>query len=347
VFRTRPSWSQARKVLIYRLGSLGDTVVALPCFHLIARTFPAAERRVLTNFPVGGKAAPLHAILGNSGLVHGYLEYPIGLCDYMSLQELRTQIRAWQPDVLLYLAAPRGRLKVLRDALFFKACGIKTLVGVPYRQDLQANRWLHASQCYEPEAHRLARCFAALGDAQLDESASWDLHLTGDEVEQAQRYLNGWSAADQFIACSVGTKVDVKDWGLDNWRCLLGEVSRHYPDCGLVLIGAREESGSSEVAGGEWQGPVLNLCGKLTPRESAAVLKYATLFLGHDSGPMHLAGAVGVPCVAVFSARNKPRVWFPYGRQHEVLYHQTACYGCGLEVCLHYQKRWLARSQLR
>ena len=48
-----------RKVLIYRLGSLGDTVVALPSLHLIARAFPDAERRVLTNFPVSGKEAPI------------------------------------------------------------------------------------------------------------------------------------------------------------------------------------------------------------------------------------------------------------------------------------------------
>ena len=48
--------SPVRKVLIYRLGSLGDTVVALPCFHLIERTFPGAERVLLTNFPVHAKA---------------------------------------------------------------------------------------------------------------------------------------------------------------------------------------------------------------------------------------------------------------------------------------------------
>jgi len=47
------------RVLIYRLGSLGDTVAALPCFHLIERAFPDAERLVLTNVPVSTKAAPL------------------------------------------------------------------------------------------------------------------------------------------------------------------------------------------------------------------------------------------------------------------------------------------------
>ena len=51
------------RILIYRLGSLGDTVVALPCFRLIRSHYPEAEITVLTNIPVSGKAAPLKACL--------------------------------------------------------------------------------------------------------------------------------------------------------------------------------------------------------------------------------------------------------------------------------------------
>jgi ADP-heptose:LPS heptosyltransferase len=84
---------------------------------------------------------------------------------------------------------------------------------------------------------------------------------------------------------------------------------------------------------------VVNLCGDLTPRESAAVFARAEIFVGHDSGPMHLAAAVQTPCVAIFSARNKPRVWFPYGRQHRVVYHRVECWGCELETCVVEKKR--------
>jgi ADP-heptose:LPS heptosyltransferase len=56
---------------------------------------------------------------------------------------------------------------------------------------------------------------------------------------------------------------------------------------------------------------------------------------------MHLAAAVQTPCVAIFAARNKPRVWFPYGEQHRVIYHQTECWGCGLETCIVEKKRCL------
>ena len=68
-----------------------------------------------------------------------------------------------------------------------------------------------------------------------------------------------------------------------------------YPGLGLALVGAPEESAASEFAADGWRavsgsGAVINLCGRLSPRESAAALQTGTgAFLGHDSGPMHLA----------------------------------------------------------
>ena len=111
-------------------------------------------------------------------------------------------------------------------------------------------------------------------------------------------------------------------------------------------MGAPEESAASEFAGDGWRavpgsGPVVNLCGALAPRESAAALARAEVFLGHDSGPMHMAASVGTPCVAVFAARNKPRVWFPFGRQHRILYHLVDCWGCGLETCTEQRRKCL------
>ena len=71
-----------------------------------------------------------------------------------------------------------------------------------------------------------------------------------------------------------------------------------------------------------WEGPVLNLCGRISPRESAAVVHHARLFLGADSGPMHLAAAGGVPCVIPFAALDLPGRWFPVGKFHKPIYHQ-------------------------
>ncbi|HWY26256.1 MAG TPA: hypothetical protein VNX47_15130, partial [Nevskia sp.] len=103
------SWHSAiRRVLIFRLGSLGDNVVALPAFHLVARRFPQAERRVLTNFGLSGKAAPMSDLFDGSGLVHGYFPYPLRTLDWRAQLGLIRQIRRWKPDLLIHMHEPRG-----------------------------------------------------------------------------------------------------------------------------------------------------------------------------------------------------------------------------------------------
>jgi heptosyltransferase-3 len=336
--------SSTKRVLIYRLGSLGDTLVALPAFHLIARTFPDAERRLLTNFPVNVKAPPAAAILDNTKLVHGYFRYAARTRSPRELLSLWWQLLRWRPQVLVYMGPARGVDAARRDAKFFRLCGISRLIGVPLTEDMQRNRWQEAEQALEPEGERITRNLAELGNPHLEAPESWDLHLTQAEHTRAREVLSP-TAGQSILAVSVGTKVQSKDWGRDNWRALLQRLAALYPDHALALCGASEEREASEFAADGWRqnspSPVVNLCGLLTPRESAAVFAQAAVFVGHDSGPMHLAAAVQTPCVAIFAARNKPRVWFPYGKQHRVLYHQTDCWGCGLETCIIERKKCL------
>jgi ADP-heptose:LPS heptosyltransferase len=354
-----------RRVLLYRLGSLGDMLVAVPSLHLVARAFPGAERRMLTNVPVHAKAPAAAAVFGDSGLVHGYLRYAVGTRSPWELARLWASIVRWRPEVLVYLAAPRGIENARRDAAFFRACGVKRMIGVPLTEGMQRNFYGEATGDrwegnLEPEAERLARNIAELGDARLEEPESWGILLTEAERRRAAEAI-GPAAAGQSvpgqsvpgqsvqgqrsIAVSVGTKVQAKDWGKENWRALLAAMAVEYPGRTLLLAGAPEESEASEFAAVGWRqnggGPVVNLCGRLTPRESAAAFAQAELFVGHDSGPMHLAAAVGTPCVAIFAARNIPRQWFPFGAQHRVVYHRVACWGCGLETCIEQQKKCL------
>src|SRR5262249_41595673 len=138
----------------------------------------------------------------------------------------------------------------------------------------------------------------------------------------------------------AGAKCDVKDWTDPNWSQLLRAVSKDDQGLGLVALGSQDESERSARLLDEWSGPKLNLCGAIRgPRIAAAVLRYAALYLGHDTGPMHLAAAVNTPCVAIFSAQSPPGEWFPRGKNHRVLYRKTDCYGCRLMTCVDQQKK--------
>ncbi|MDE1154214.1 MAG: glycosyltransferase family 9 protein [Acidobacteriaceae bacterium] len=357
-----PTTQPPRRILLYRLGSLGDMLIALPSLHLVARAFPGAERRLLTNVPVSSKAPAAAAILGpmegsadGRPLVEEYVRYTVGTRNPLDLLKLWWQIRRFRPEALVYLAASRGTAAAERDAKFFRLCGIRRLIGVPLTEAMQQNFYGASAGDplalnLEPEAARLARNLAELGDGRLDELASWDLQLTVDEKAAALAAIQAQVPAfdgsvRSAVAVSVGTKVQAKDWGRENWRALLGAFAAEFPGRTLLLAGAPEESEASEFAAEGWRaaggGPVVNLCGKLSPRQSAAAFAHAYLFLGHDSGPMHLAAAVGTPCVALFAARNIPRQWFPVGQGHRVLYHPVDCMGCGLETCIEQKKKCL------
>ncbi len=226
--------------------------------------------------------------------------------------------------------------------MFLRLCGVKRLVGVPVTEAMQLNGFgaetVEGLEELEAEAARLVRNIAELGEGRLDDPASWDLGLTDAEKTRAREAIGAEVLAGPMMAVSVGTKVQAKDWGRENWRALLARLAGKYPGHGLMLAGVAEESEASEFAADGWRaaggGAVVNLCGKLTPRESAAAFALAEIFVGHDSGPMHLAAAVQTPCVAIFAARNIPRVWFPFGEQHRVVYHRVDCMGCGLETCV-------------
>lgn len=168
---------------------------------------------------------------------------------------------------------------------------------------------------------------------------SWNLNLTAHEQSEASHYLSAFKADERVIAVSMGTKISSKDWTEPNWRSFLEKLDSQKWVSGVVAIGAGDEFDLTERILMPWRGRKLNLCGKVSPRLSAAILSQTDLFIGHDSGPMHLAACVGTPCIAIFSAQNPPGQWFPFGSNHTVLYHQTECFGCRLTDCLIEKKR--------
>ena len=339
------SSANVKRVLLYRLGSLGDHLVALPSYRLVRRAFPEAECRLVTSLPVNRKAPAAEAVLGGTGLVEGYMAHASGERNPWVLLRLAWQILRWRPDVLVYLAGARGESIAVRDNIFFRLCGIRRRIGIPLTAELQRNRvieppsWaLPGTPWFEEEGQRLARCIAELGDAALDDPESWTPALSEEERAEGQRLLEPLGGAP-FFAFSLGTKVQANQWGVERWQELMARVAAEWPGYGLAIVGAGDEFEISEAVAATWRsvpgaGPALNCCGAAAPRVSAAILEHAVMFLGHDSGPAHMAASVGTPVLGVFSARVPPGVWVPHGKHVRVVLHWVDCGGCVLDTCI-------------
>jgi lipopolysaccharide heptosyltransferase I len=120
------------------------------------------------------------------------------------------------------------------------------------------------------------------------------------------------------IALNVGASRAYKRWPLENWSALADGLLQR--GAGLVFVGDKRdaETVAAVRAGMRAEGPVEDLSGRTDLRQLASVLAACDLAVSGDSGPMHLAVAVGTPVVALFGATNPARHG-PYGGRNRVV----------------------------
>jgi ADP-heptose:LPS heptosyltransferase len=315
-------------ILVFQVGSLGDTIISLPCYREIRRRHPRAQLHLLTNVAID-KNVGAADLLEPLGLIVDSLEYPMPLRDVAEMITLRTRIHKLKPAILYYLLAEVHTLNLIRHFLFFKVCGIPIIHGMPWSRPLRRPMQL-TETLWESEASRLLRTLGLPPGPPSDSDR--DLQLSAAEREKADHLIGRFDGG--FIAISVGGKTPLNNWGDDNWCKVLSAVS-HEGNLGAVFLGSTKEHLRNEILGRSWNGPRLNLCGELTPRESAAVIARALLFVGHDTGTLHLAGAVNIPIIGIYSARNRPGRWFSDRERDRFFYNHVACAGCELMTADH------------
>jgi heptosyltransferase III len=313
------SRNKSSNLLIFRIGSIGDAVVSLPCFHAIARAYPQHRRILLTNLVSTARALSVEKVMNGSGLIHETLHFQPGQGRLAHSLTLLRALRRMSPEAVVYLAPRPTGWPVYRDLAFFAAAGVRKVIGAPVLA--------RARQCavdphtgeLEHEARRLARTLGTHLPVDLS-APNWDLRLSSTEHALAVERLARLPPGRGVLAVAPGAKIREKDWGEENWTRFIKLLEEHVPSLSLVFLGAADERQLNERLARLWAGSRLNLCGQLSPRESAAVLGRCDALVCHDSGPMHLAASRGTPCVALFGSYNRPRQWFPFGDGHRVFY---------------------------
>ncbi|MBV1934845.1 MAG: hypothetical protein KUG59_09145 [Parvibaculaceae bacterium] len=260
------------------------------------------------------------SILGTEGeFVDEVIEYPVSLGKSDQAFKLFRQLRNLKCTQLVYLLPERGLLQTWRDWLFFKLVGFKTLHCFPQTFEMRKRQLDSVTGLAEREAVRLARCCEGLGEIDLQQLENWDLKLSPREIDSADETCSVLQPSP-FIALNMGGKAEEKDWGFDNWVGLFEKLQAPLDTYGLLVLGAGSDHKRAEKFLKNWPGPKLNACGLFTPRESAAAVKHAQLFVGHDSGPLHLAAAMQVPCVGLFGNFNRPIEWHPFGGEVSIIH---------------------------
>lgn len=140
-----------------------------------------------------------------------------------------------------------------------------------------------------------------------------------------QRY--GLSDSNICIAIAPGSRWAYRRWPVNRFIEIGKWLQEEYEAHILVLAGKSELRLGSLIEKGLKKDRTINLTGKTTLREMASVLRSCKLFIGNDSGPMHVAAAVGVPVVGLFSSGEYER-FIPWGTDHEVIRLGLSCNPC-------------------
>ncbi len=146
----------------------------------------------------------------------------------------------------------------------------------------------------------------------------------------------GVPAKASFIALAPGaTYGPAKRWPLPYWRELIGKLLAERKESFLILGGMEEENYLRPLVEGREAGDSQRLhllAGRTSPTLLAAMLSRCKLLVTNDTGPMHVAAAVGTPTVALFGSTS-PTWTRPFGMGHEVIYKHLECSPCFQRTC--------------
>jgi heptosyltransferase-2 len=313
-------------ILIVTLADLGDALLTTPALHALRHALPRARIDVLTT-PVGAKA-----------LQHAHDEHAAPLFDDLITFEKHrfdTPRALLQPDNLRYSWQLWRRLHrnpydaciifhhlttafgTLKYAALAWASGAPQRIGLDNGCGLFLTHRLHSAGFgARHQVDYWQQLVALLGAYPTQATPTFypqpeDVHTVDDLLVPIP---NPQSSIQNVIALHPGSGAyaPARRWPPARWAALADALIADGRQ--IVLLGGMEEAELRRSMLGAMQHAdhVLDLGGRTTLGELAAVLRRCTLFVGNDSGVAHLASSVGTPVVAVFGPTD-PHAWGPYG----------------------------------
>lgn len=332
-----------RRILVFRIGALGDTLLSIPALYAIRNHFTSNAHICLLRNSANPEIVKPEEVLSPHSCVNSFMEYPSEgriISRTIAMIRLALKIRKSQFHAVIYLAPAERNAKALsRDRILFRLTGIKRFIGFrPFdRSQLYPRGADGKPSSVKSEANFLMERIR-LDGIQLVENKHTpynNLELTKSEREQARAWLNerDWNESKILIAIAPGSKQPVNSWPLQRFQHV-GEKLKRQISCQLLVIGGPKEREAANTLLNKW-GNGFNAAGSFPPRGSAALLELCNVLIGLDTGTTHLAASVGTPCVGLYSARDNPGRWHPIGNLHEILRKdkQVTCAGCMMVSC--------------
>lgn len=311
----RWDWERVRRVLIVRLRSIGDTVLATPSLFALKRFLPHAQIDIL----VEDWVAPL---LDN----HPHVDNVVVLerSGVVARTRVAREIRAARYDVVYNLHGGTTATFLTR------ATGARHRVGFRTYQYAKLHTELVPSPLQlwgQPKTHSVEQQLALLGwtGVPVSDRPRTQLGVSPAAAESVDRQLTAAGLGDREIALiHPAAAFATKRWAIDNFA----RVAEFLAARGFapVAIARRDEGQIIEDLLSKASVKVSAL--DLSLPEVTALAARSQVFVGNDSGIAHIAAAVGTPSVVIFGSSNIAH-WRPWNRAAaEVVFEEMPCQPC-------------------
>jgi len=306
---------EAGKILVVKPSSLGDVVHSLPFLNALKEKFPNAEVHWVIAKGLEGLLIG-HPMINRLWVINKDMWKKLTHFQksFLELRSLRRQLREEKYDVVVDLQG------LLRSGVITMSTGAPVRIGFKearegsrffYTHKVEGGKDIHAVDRYLKIA-RFLRCDASdvLFPFPLSNQRASPLTITED-----------------YAVLVPGAQWKTKRWPFEKF----GELSSLLPVKTVIVGGKKDMNRASEIVSLS-KGKTFSLAGKTDLKGLIEVFRGARFVVSNDSGPMHIAAALGIRVFAIFGPTDPVRTG-PYGKGHVIIREELTCAPCFKKRC--------------
>ena len=315
-----------KRILIVRTDRIGDVLLSTPVIKALRESHPNAYIAMM----VSPYAKDI--VAGNPYL------------DELIIYDKDKKHRSWISSLKFALKLKQKRFDLAtilhptnRVHLITFFAGITRRVGYDFKMGfLLTDRIKHTKQL--GQKHELEYNLDLLRYLGIEPKEKNIFMPISPESEQWLEELfkeEGIKEKDKLLALHPGASCPSKIWPNERFAEVGDRLVEKYGFRVLIVAGPKDTTLAQKVIK-NMRHPAINLAGKTSVSQLASTLKRCRLFISNDSGPVHIASALGTPVISIFGRNQKglsPRRWGPLGKKDKVIHKETGCIECLAHNC--------------
>lgn len=321
-------------ILIIRLSAIGDVIHSLPVAEAVRKSYPEAR----ISWIVEKKAYPLVEL-------NPYLDEVILFPKFKWKEEFKANKISTIKSVMRYFRSIRNNYNfdfaldlhgLFKSSFTAYLSGAQKRFGPEDGRELSTLFYQKKLPIYQEKRHQVDRNLHLAKQFGADVSkVDFGLEINEDITYSMKKLINefSFSLKEDIIVINPITTWQSKDWPIMKYAELTKKIVENKK-AQVIFTGAPEDRKEIKkiLEVNEKKENIFNLAGKTDLKQLAALYKKSMLFIGGDTGPMHLAAAVDVPVIALMGPTS-PKTHGPYGEGNIVIQPKLDCINCWENEC--------------